>query len=40
MGGADQRPFVFDLLEAAEEELSEPSCSLDLPKDWLDDLLA
>jgi hypothetical protein len=40
VGGADQRPFVFLLLEAAEEELPEPSCALDLPEDGLDDLLA
>jgi hypothetical protein len=40
MGGADERPFVFYLLGAAEEELSRPSCSLELPKDGFDYLLA
>src|SRR5215213_2624662 len=31
----DQRPFVFHLLEAAEEELLKASCLLDLPEDGL-----
>ena len=40
MGGADQRPFVLHLLEAAEEELPKAACPLDLPEDGLDHLLA
>src|SRR5690348_10928268 len=40
VGGADQRPFVSHLFEAAEQELSEPSSSLDLTEDRLDHLLA
>ena len=40
MGGADQRPFVPHLLEAAEKELLEATCLLDLSEDGLDDLLA
>jgi hypothetical protein len=40
VGGADHRPFLSDLAEAAEEELSEASRRLDLTEHRLDDLLA
>src|SRR5437867_3265541 len=40
VGGADHRPFASDLVEAAQQELSEASGLLDLTKDGLDDLLA
>src|SRR4029434_9278433 len=40
VGGTDHGPLVSDLGEAAEEELSEASCRLDVTEDRLDDLLA
>ncbi len=40
MGSADQHPFLFHRLNAAEQELLKPSCPLDLTKDGFDDLLA
>jgi hypothetical protein len=40
VGDADERPFRLDLLDTAQQELSEASCLLDLTKDRLDDLLA
>src|SRR4029077_2329516 len=40
VGDADERPFRLDLLDAAQQELSEASRLLDLTKDRLDDLLA
>jgi hypothetical protein len=40
VGGADQRPFVFHLLDAPEKELLKASCLLDLSEDGLDDLFA
>jgi hypothetical protein len=39
VGGADQRPFGPDFLEAAQQELPEPSGLLDLSEHRLDDLL-
>src|SRR4030081_3463665 len=38
--GADHRPFGFDLADAAQEELAEASCLLDLAEDGLDDLFS
>ena len=40
MGGADQRPFCPDFLDAAQQELPEPSCLFDLSEHRLDDLLS
>ena len=40
MGGADHGPFGFDLVDAAQEELAEASCLLDLAEDRLDDLFS
>src|SRR6202030_2604438 len=40
MGRADQQPFLFDLVQPAQQELPEPACLLDLPKHRLDCLLA
>src|SRR5712671_664699 len=40
MGRADQHPFLFDLVQPAQQELPEPACLLDLPKHRLDRLLA
>src|SRR5919198_5218770 len=40
VGGADQRPFCFHFLDAAQQELSEPSCLFDLSEHRLDDLLS
>ena len=40
MGGADHGPFGFDLVDAAQEELAEASCLLDLAEDGLDDLFS
>src|SRR5258705_1312481 len=40
MGRADQQPFLFDLVQPAQQELPEPACLLDLPKHRLDRLLA
>ena len=40
MGGADQGPFVSDLVEAAQEELSEGAGGLDLAEDRFNDLLS
>src|SRR5258706_1238664 len=40
VGGADHGPFGFDLVDAAQEELAEASCLLDLAEDGLDDLLS
>src|SRR5258708_10926249 len=37
---ADHGPFGFDLVDAAQEELAEASCLLDLAKDGLDDLFS
>jgi hypothetical protein len=37
---AEESPFRLDLLDAAQQKLSEASCLLDLTKDRLDDLLA
>ena len=31
MGRADQQPFLFDLVQPAQQELPEPACLLDLP---------
>src|SRR5258705_231172 len=38
--GADHGPFGFDLVDAAQEELAEASCLLDLAEDGLDDLFS
>src|ERR1700730_6217967 len=43
MGRADQHPFLFDLVQPAQQELPEPACLLDLldlPKHRLDRLLS
>src|SRR5437764_12941552 len=40
VGGADHGPFGFDLVDAAQEELAESSCLLDLAEDGLDDLFS
>ena len=40
VGGADQGPFVSDLVEAAQEELSEGAGGLDLAEDRFNDLLS
>ena len=40
MRGADERPFGFDVLQAAQKELTESSGMLDLSEDGLDDLLS
>ena len=40
MGRADQHPFVFNLVQPAQQELSEAACLLDLPKHRFDRLLA
>src|SRR4051794_41067858 len=40
VGGADHRPLASDLIEAAQQELSEASGVLDLTKDRLHDLFA
>src|SRR5882757_7890327 len=40
VGGADHSPFGFDLVDAAQEELAEASCLLDLAEDRLDDLFS
>src|SRR5437763_548508 len=40
MGRAHQHPFLFDLVQPAQQELPEPACLLDLPKHRLDRLLA
>src|SRR5512143_239971 len=40
MGGTDHGPFLSDVAEAAEEELSKASCRLDVTEHRLDDLLA
>src|SRR6266849_7422226 len=40
VGDADHGPFGFDLVDAAQEELAEASCLLDLAKDGLDDLFS
>jgi len=40
VGGADHRPLASDLVETAQQELSEASDVLDLTKDGLDDLFA
>src|SRR5262245_10275524 len=40
VSGADQRPFGFHFGEAAQQELSEASCLLDLSEHRLDDLLS
>src|ERR1700747_3110895 len=40
MGRTDQHPFLFDLVQPAQQELPEPACLLDLPKHRLDRLLA
>src|SRR5665213_1378535 len=40
VGDADHRPFGFDLVDAAQEELAEASCLLDLAEDGLDDLFS
>src|SRR5215204_3216025 len=39
VAGADQRPFGLHFLDASEQELSKPSCLLDLSEHRLDDLL-
>lgn len=39
VSGADERPFGADFLDAAQQELSEPSGLLDLPEHRLHDLL-
>src|SRR6266436_8466101 len=38
--GAEHCPFVFDLVEASQEELSEAPGRLDLTEYWFDDLLS
>ncbi len=40
VGSADHGPFGFDLVDAAQEELAEASCLLDLAEDRLDDLFS
>src|SRR3982074_3758012 len=40
VGGADHGPFGFDLVDAAQEELAEASCLVDLAEDGLDDLFS
>jgi hypothetical protein len=40
MNGADHRPFASDLIETAEEELSEASGAFHLSEDRLDHLFA
>src|SRR5246127_5288549 len=40
MSRTDQHPFLFDLVQPAQQELPEPACLLDLPKHRLDRLLA
>ncbi len=40
VGDADHGPFGFDLVDAAQEELAEASCLLDLTEDGLDDLFS
>src|SRR4030088_280027 len=40
VGSADHGPFGFDLVDAAQEELAEASCLLDLAEDGLDDLFS
>src|SRR5450631_2364103 len=40
MDGADHRPLGSDLVEAAQEELAEASCVLDLTEHGFDDLLS
>src|SRR4030095_431666 len=40
VGGADQRPFGPDLLDAAQQELSEPSCLFDLSEHRFHNLLS
>src|SRR3979411_2604695 len=40
VGGADHGPFGFDLVDAAQEELAEASCLLDMAEDGLDDLFS
>ncbi len=40
MGRADQHPFVFYLVQPAQQELPEPARLLDLPEHRLDGLLA
>src|SRR5829696_1397647 len=40
VGGADQRPFGLHFVDAAQQELPEPPCLLDLSEYRLDDLLA
>src|SRR5437764_15008973 len=40
VGGADHGPFSFDLVDAAQEELAEASCLLDLAEPGLDDLFS
>jgi hypothetical protein len=40
MGDADKAPFVFDLVEPAQEELTESSRLFDLSEDRFGQLLA
>ena len=40
MGDADHGLFSFHLVDAAQEELAEASCPLDLAEDGLDDLFS
>jgi hypothetical protein len=40
VGGADERPFDLHFLDAAQQELPEPSCLFDLSEHRLDDLLS
>src|SRR6266849_3953539 len=40
VGGADHCPFGLHFLDATQQELSEPSCLLDLSEYRLDDLLS
>src|SRR5258707_15546542 len=39
-GGADHRPFAFDLVETSDQELSKASGAFDLTENGFDDLLA
>src|SRR5258707_13547834 len=40
VGGADDGPLGAHLVDAAQQELAEPACLLDVPKHWFWELLA